>query len=325
MNGDKILVALDASLPSRHAAEAAWRIAATTNCNIEAVSVLNPDAVWDFIGGTEPGLVAFDTFLSCREQILNQLVAIADSTAAGFEEDSRQRGMPSKCSVIIGDPLEQIANLSKLFDLVIVGHSIRKLPAELTHSTFARLSLAQQVAHECAAPLLVVQHPGANWSATTILISPDHINELYISEMVGFSRALNIDPEVLLLCTGVGEAGWVDLIRDLRAANPDLAEVTIGTIPWQVGPLWSMQSYWDVPVTHPFHFEQTTVPVIPTRKVGGRRITLFGNSAALWVQHLTEAPAILFFPEENYNKFSWVQAHDTAITGPQPSCFRSGQ
>ncbi len=317
--GNKLLLALDAALPARHAAETVWRIAATTGCAVEAVCVVNPDAVQEFIGGTEPGLVAVDTFLDCREQILNQLRAIADSTAAAFEEDSRQRGMPSKCSVIVGDPLEQLGNLSDRFDLVVVGHGISRLPSELTHSTFAKLSLAEQIAHSSTAPLLVVQQPGASWNATTILLSPDHINELYITETLGFSRALDVDPEILLLCSGVGEEGWVDLTHDLRQANPDLKDVTIGTIPWQIGPLWSLQSYWDVPSPHPFHLEHTTIPVIPTRKVGERRITLFGNSVTLWVRYLTEAPAMLFFPEERSGRFSWSQLQDSVITGPKPA------
>lgn len=317
-NDNKLLLALDASLPARHAAEAAWRIAATTDCGIEAVCVVNPDAVWDFIGGTEPGLVPFGSYLPCYEEIVNQLVGMADKTAAAFEDDSRQRGMPSRCSVITGDPLEQIAILSKQFDLVVVGHGIRSLPKELTHSTFARLSLAEQIAHECTAPLLVVQQPGAAWNASTILVSPDHINERYISEMVAFSQALNIDPEVLFLCSGVGEEGWVDLTRDMRRANDDLKGVTIGTIPWQIGPLWEIQSYWDVPTTHPFHFEETTIPIIPTRKIGERRITLFGNSVTLWVRQLTGAPAVFFFPEEHCGNFTWKLEHHSVITGPKP-------
>lgn len=298
MKSNRILVAVDSSKPSRSAAEAAWHIAEKTGCTVEAVMVINPETVWDFLGGREPGFVGLSKYLPAYERILDQMIRLADITAENYEAEAAKRGIAGKFHVIVGDPLDQLAKLSHNVVLVVSGHKPRPQPLQPAQSCFVKLSLAEQLAEHCAAPLLVVQRPPSSWRASTILMCAEHVNENYLSSVVTLSRLLSLDPEILCLCTGSNEEGWADLTKDLRKANPTLQDVTIGVTLGQSNSLWASNSYWSVPEDHPIHEESGTLIVVPTRKIEGRCITMFGNSSALWIHSVSHAPALLLFPEE---------------------------
>lgn len=298
MKNTRILVAVDSSQASKYAAEAAWKIAEHTGCTADAIMVINPETIWDFIGGKQPGFVGLDSYFPAYEKILDQMIRLADTVAENYEADAAKRQIRGKFQVVVGDPRDQIARLSHNVALVVTGHMPRPEAEIVNQSSFVKLSMAEQLANDSAAPLLVVQRPPSTWKSSTILMCPDHINENYLSDVVGLSRQLSLDPEILCLCTGANEEGWVELTKDLREANPVLQDVTIGVTMAQSNPLWATDSYWSAPTDHPIHMRDSTVLVVPTRKIENRRITMFGNPSELWVRFVSEPPAVMFFPEE---------------------------
>lgn len=304
MDNNRILVAVDASLASRYAAEAAWKIGLSTGCVVEGVCIINPDTVWDFLGGRQPGIVSFDTYFPAYERIVDQLVRLADTVAENFQTGAESLGVKSTFSVIVGDPLEKLSRLSSSVAMVVTGHTVRQEQEELRQSSFLKLSMAEQLALQCSAPLLVVQKSPADWKSSTIFVAADHINETYLTEALSFSRQVLLDPEILCLATGINEEAWDDMVKDLRKANPALQDVAIAVAPAQPDRLWANSSYWSIPTEHPIHMEESTVLTIPTRRIEDRCITMFGNSAAMWVHNVSAPPAILLFPEEFTTKIN---------------------
>jgi nucleotide-binding universal stress UspA family protein len=136
----KILVAVDGSAPSLHAAKMALEIAQATGATLTAVYSVPPVAL--------PGEVPFT--------IVNDVVK-AD-TARGqtlLQEVLKELGTPTAQAMLLeGSPAEKIAETAETqdFDLVVVGSRGRNAVARLFLG-----SVADRLVHICKKPVLVVR------------------------------------------------------------------------------------------------------------------------------------------------------------------------
>ncbi len=136
----KILVAVDGSAPSLHAAKMALELALATGATLTVATSVTPVAL--------PGEVPFT--------VVNDVVK-AD-VARGNQvlvDVLRQLGEPSvRTMQLEGSPAERIAEVAEAegFDLVVVGSRGRNAVARLIVG-----SVADRLVHICKKPVLVVR------------------------------------------------------------------------------------------------------------------------------------------------------------------------
>ncbi len=135
----KVLVAVDGSPPSLHAAKMALQLAKATGAELTVAYSVPPVAL--------PGEVPFT--------IVND-VAKADTTRGQHLLDDmlKELGGPAQVVLLEGAPAERIAEIAETqgFDLVVVGSRGRNAVARLFLG-----SVADRLVHICKMPVLVVR------------------------------------------------------------------------------------------------------------------------------------------------------------------------
>ncbi len=299
MNKMSILLALSGSEQSYEAAQLAWKLAGQTDANVVAQHVVDTRSAWALLGNDKPGLVGSGLYVAAYETLCNSLRELAKKLADKYEDMAGAEKIKSDCVIDEGNPVHEICSRAKGHDLVICGHApTRTKPVERDRSRYLRLSVAEGLALECPRPLLVVQERWQPWKALKILISVDHLNIEYVDACLRTASLLGLKPQLVCLATGVHEESPQNLIRDLRKAHTELASIEIEVALFGDFTVDENSSLWSHrPVRVELDAYSDSLVVIPTREIGGKRITIFGSSPELFIQHLT-LPNMLFYPEE---------------------------
>ncbi len=297
MNKMSILLALSGSEQSYEAAQLAWTLAAEVEATVTAQHVVDTQSAWALLGNDKPGLIGSGLYIAAYETLCNSLKDLAAKLAEKYEQMNGADKLNSTCLVDEGDPVHEICKRANEHDLVIVGHAPTVAKAS-GYKKFSKASVAEGLANYCSKPLLVVQKRPEAWKYLKILVSVEHLNLEYILSCLCNAHRLNLKPQLVCLATGVHEEKPQNIIRDLREAHKELADVEIevalfGDFAAQQGSsLWSHQ-----PIRVELDAYTDSLVVVPTREIGGKRITIFGSSPEMFVEYLT-LPTILFFPEE---------------------------
>lgn len=292
-----ILLALSGSEQSYEAAQLAWNMAASVDATVTAQHVVDTQSAWELLGNAKPGLIGSGLYIAAYETLCGSLKTLAGKLAEKYEHMDGANKIGSTCIIDEGDPIHEINSRAKEHDLVVVGHA----PTVVKPSgwkKFSKASVAEGLSNSCSKPLLVVQRRPEPWKSLKILVSIDHINIEYILSCLCNAQRLNLKPELVCLATGVHEENPKDIICNLRKAHAELADVEIevalfGDFAAHEGAsLWSHQ-----PIRVELDAYADSLVVVPTREIGGKRITIFGSSPEMFIEYLN-LPAILFFPEE---------------------------
>lgn len=296
MKGQSILLALSGSRQSRFATEICWKLARQLGAKITAHHVVDSHSAWEFLGHENPGFLPSAKYLEAYQELLSSLFCLGEELAASYANEAKAEGIDDICIVDEGNPITEICRRASNHKMVVIGHKSNR--NQQPRSQFQRLSVAESLAHDCPRPLLVVQDDCREWSSLSIMISLDHINEVYINSCLDMAQALNLKPTLLCLTGGVNEEAPEDLVKDLREANPRLVDVQIALTPAQKDIAVQVE-HWYAPKG--MNFDRTlwdnTLIVIPTRMVAGERLTVVDSSPSMFVRYLT-LPSILLWPEE---------------------------
>ena len=297
MKGKSILLALSGSRQSHYAAEVCWQLARKLGSTITAHHVIDSHSAWEFLGHENPGFLASQKYLDVYQELVSKLFVLGEELAQKYAEEAKVLGVDDACIIDEGDPIKQICKRAVDHKMVIIGHR-PSTSKQVLSSQFQRLSLAESLAHECPRPLLIVQDECQQWTSLSIMVSLDHINELFINSSLDMAEALGLRPALLCLTGGANEETPENLVRDLRQANERLERLPIALVPAQKELSVSVDQ-WYAPDDLPFEKQLWDNPlmVIPTRMIAGERITVFDGSPAYFVRYLT-LPSIMLWPEE---------------------------
>ncbi len=298
------LVALSASEQSRNAAELCWLLAERANAKVLAQHVIDTQAAWEIFGNDRPGFIGSGPYVAAHEQLLGLLRSLGKDLISVYDVYASGHPIESQSVMDEGNPVREICRRAADSDLVIIGHrpSMFEEPEDERRLEM-RFSLAESLAHECPCPLLVTQEPCKPWSDMRIISSMDHLNEMYIRACYKLASSLSLKAELAVLATGTHEQEKGDFISDFKQANTDLSElpVYVKRISNQIFSE-SKSAWWAEEADLEWNALPDTLMIIPTRKFGDRRITLFGASPAFFVRHLS-LPSILLWPEEYTDRF----------------------
>lgn len=295
MKGKSILLALNGSQQSRFAAEACWNLAKKLEAHVTAQHVVDSHSAWDFLGHEKPGFLVADDYLFAYKELVASMFDISERLADAYADEFETQGIDGEFVVDQGNPITEICRRAANYKLVVIGH---RSYISRRQSRMHNLSVAEELAHDCPRPLLVVQGVCKEWSSLSIVISPDHINEVFINSCIDMAESLKLPAVLLCLTGGVHEEEPASLIADLRASNSRLADLHIALIPAQQNLNTSITN-WSIPENAPFDENLWSNPLmtIPTRMIGGERLTVFDSSPSKFVSRLN-LPSILMWPEE---------------------------
>lgn len=315
MKGKSILLALSGSQQSRFAAEVCWRISKRLGTSITAQHVVDSHSAWKFLGHERPGFLESSRYLSDYQILCKSLFCLGEELAASYSQMARKEGVNEICLVDEGNPITEICRRALSHNLVVIGHRPHTISRENPRSQFMRLSIAESLAHDCPRPLLVIQGNCPQWKNLAIMISIDHINELFINSCLDMAAALDLKPALICLAGGPREEAPRKFISDIRKANERLADVPIAISPLSDQALANVE-FWDSQdEAIPENWDKTLI-VIPTREIGGQRLTVVNSSPALFVRHLT-LPGILMWPEEYRFSLADADAKNEGALSPK--------
>ncbi len=298
MKGRSLLLALSGSQQSHFAAQVCWRLRQQLGTGIMAQHVVDTHSAWEFIGHESPAFLESTRYLTEYQNLCKSLFCLGEELSASYLEEAKSRGIDSLAVVDEGNPITEICRRAADHTMVVIGHRPNSVARENPRSQFMRLSIAESLAHDCPRPLLVVQGNCPEWKNLAIMISIDHINEIFINSCLDTATTLGLQPALVCLAGGPHEERPAQFVDDIRKANPRLARVPIAVSPLTENVLLSTMEAWDSADTDisPEDWDKTLI-VIPTREIGGQRLTVVDSSPSLFVRYLT-LPSILMWPEE---------------------------
>ncbi len=312
MKGRSVLLALSGSQQSKFAAELCWSMANKLGAEVTAQHVIDSHSAWEFLGHEKPGFLDSEKYLTEYQSLSASLFGLGEDLAAAYAAESTAHAQSPLCIVDEGNPVSKICERALSNDLVVIGHRPTGLSSgQNPRSQFWRLSMAEALAHDCPRPLLVVQEPVTSWQTLAVMTSTEHINELFINSCLDMATALQLQPALLCL-SGCQDLKPVEFMRALRDANPRLETVPIAITDEASEEIVDESLLWSVslPETVP-EIAGSTLIVIPTREIGGHRVTVLGSSPSSFIRFLN-LPSILLWPEEYIFSFAAATKKNTA-------------
>lgn len=299
MSQFSILYGLSGSEASKQAAELAWKVAEFSGGRVDAHHVIDSRAVWELLRNDKPGFIGSGPYVAAYDELTKQLRSIADKLCQKYEACTEEKPVAGQIFIEEGNPIELISKKSQNYDLVVVGHQPREAPGSGARKHYVRFAVAEGLAHECPTALLVIQGLVKEWKSLTVLVSVDHINYKFIEACIKFAGLMKIAPKVVALDSGVNEMPADKFAADLRKALPDLADIPVerfdvsGMTVEQRAGLWQREE-----IELDWAPDADTLLVLPTRRSGSERLTVFDTAPDLFVRNLT-LPSILMWPEEH--------------------------
>lgn len=299
MHFDSILVAIDGAQHSRYAAEVAWKLNKLTGASVTAIHVVDTKESDKLVNPEHAGFLTRAQYKGSLERIHSEMTLLGTALMEAYSRAAKENHVPSKTILAEGAPYQSICEHAQSFDLVVIGHiAATKDDVRLERRHRTRFSLAEGLAHGCPTPLLVVEAlPKSFWYNTmSTLISTDHVSTAFLDRALQIATELSVRPN--LICTGAraNREPALELIDDLRSANPQLRNIPIRV---------KDQDEWNVDITardwtSNFATGQTDGPellMVPTREVGGERITVLDSDPSMLVR-FASVPGLLLVPED---------------------------
>jgi nucleotide-binding universal stress UspA family protein len=282
---NSLLLALDGSEQSLHAAEFAWQLAKASKAKVVAQTVVDSSATWKLIAPGEPGLIGSGPYVMAHESIKAALHTIADALVVSYETRAKGTGVQSQSVIDEGDIVEEILKRANDHDLVIIGHR-RSRTNERTgrQRGFSPYSVTEEVAHYCPKPLLIVQHKQLPWKSARLVVSPETFNTTTLNAFLEFTAPYAIPLQIY--CIGSDET-INKLLSQVRASVSKSKNITV---------LAYDPSEGDDPFDCAVDVNAEALLVITTTGKKERQ-TCAGTSLASFVRYLTPA-TILILPAE---------------------------
>lgn len=300
MNEQSILLGLSGSEQSRNAAEVAWLMAKRLNAKVVCEHVIDKHGIWEMLRSDTPGFVGGGKYIEIFDSIIDSLEDLAKKLATEYDAAAKFAGVKSICETKLGNPIQVLVADAKKHDIVIVGHlpSFRR-SQERPMGNYIRHSIAEGVAHESSVPVMIVQSEPVPWDGMTIVSEVDHINSNYIRSCLKLSRLLGLKPSIELWGTGLREEEPAELRDNLWQQIPETqnAEIEIEYFGGHAA-VERKDLFHGDDVTQAALLPSETLFVLPTRGIGGERISVFGIEPEEFIRSLA-LPCLLLWPEDH--------------------------
>lgn len=287
-----ILLSVDGSIYTVHAANLCFRIANVANASVTAHHVIDTNGAAEFIMREPSGYVSSKEYRSVYNYLCKSLWSIGHQLQNRYLVEAAKHGVNSDFAMEEGDPVTALCDRARAFDLVVIGHrrqQSKEVVEGVEGTSIARKSFAESMSHECEVPLLIVQDDTQSWETMSIFVSLDHLNENYIDACLDLAPLLNLKPVIVCISPSVQEDAAAGITSDMRKANKRLENIEVQ--------FSTFERLADSQAQAADTVRELSLPVIPTREVAGVRLSLLDISTSAFVHYLS-SPSILLLPEE---------------------------
>lgn len=297
MSKHSIMVALNGSEQSRHAAELAWFLAQKLDATVTAEHVIDTRSTWEILRSDTPGFIGSGPYVLAYDQLVQSLRSLSDKLCTKYEAMADGAGVKGSVEVKEGNPVSILAKDGLEHNLVVLGHvpsGTRAIERERSH--YVRHSIAAGVAHECSVPVLIVQSKPTNWEVMSIVSEIDHINVSYIRSCLKLALLLGLRPRLEFWGTGKREEKPADFKKNITEEIPELKGMEIDVEYFGGDSATDRKSF----ITSEGRENETAecLFVLPTRAIANRRITVLDMEPDEFIHSLT-LPCLLLWPEDH--------------------------
>jgi len=225
-----ILVALDGSRDAFNASEAAWKLARANKAKVMALSVVDTQSIWDFLGHKLSGLIGSGPYISAFESIHLSMRNIADSLLMAFEARSQGFGIETEIGISEGNLAEVVLKHGENHDLIIMG---RRAKFNSGNHTIYRTSLSEKVAAASKVPVMMVSSEPRRWTTARFIFNSETLDRQQLFQFFHLAEELKLKTE--LFCTDDSADENAQLIREYCSKEvPVLShDATYGDESWE--------------------------------------------------------------------------------------------
>lgn len=281
------LLALDGSQEAMYAAEIAWQLAELENGKVVAQTVVDSQAIWQYVGKDLPGIIGNSPYLAAYEAINSALRSVAETLLKAY--DSRAQGHKIESETVLdeGNTVAQIVKRAAEHSLVVIGHrgyhrneSERQDPLYFPH-----YSLAEHLAYYCPKPLLIIQDKPQQWKIARLVVSSTTYDNDCLNFFLNLTKTLKLSREIFC----IDEVESCDkFVTEMRKSIPASENVHVKTKPEEEG-----DSPWECAVDVP----ATTLLIVTTQVSDEGRKNCEGKDLGDTLAKV-RLPALLILPEQ---------------------------
>jgi nucleotide-binding universal stress UspA family protein len=292
-----ILVAVDGSKDAMNASEAAWMLAKANKSKILAMSVIDTQSIWDFMGQKLAGLIGSGPYVAAYESIYNSMKAISDALLMAFESRSQGHGIQTETIITEGNLAETLLKHGESHDLIVMG---RRDKTPSGNRTLIRTSLSEKLAQASTTPVLMVSSEPRRWKTARFIFDSQSFDRQQVLQFFELAKVLKLQPE--LFCTDENVEESRKRIKEYCATPAPIFshDSTYGDESWQSA----------IDVT------SSTLMIISTCERGGERCLGNGPNIGKFMHTMPMLSFVLFPPkqEATQNAKSKLQASETLAT-----------
>lgn len=306
-----ILLSVDGSVYTVHAANLCFRIANLANATVTAHHVVDTEGAREFVMREPCGFVSSKEYLSVFKYLCKSLWSLGHQLQNRYLVEAAKHGISSEFAMEEGNPVNALCDRARAFDLLVIGHRQQKranICEANSSKSITRKSFAESMSHQCQVPLLIVQDDTQSWKTLAVYVSLEHLNERYINACLDLAQLLNLEPVIVCVAPELKQKTANNLISDFKTANRRVENVEVQ--------FSTFDSLADTQGQADDNVRDLSLPVIPTREVAGIRLSLLDISTSAFVHYLS-SPSILLLPEE-YLDYKANENHITEIKGQAP-------
>ncbi len=279
-----ILLPLDGSQASMHAADVACLLSKRLGASLVAQSVVDSHAVWGYLSPDLPGIIGSGPYMAAREQLMSGLRGIAEALMHAFEARACGKEVTVECVIDEGHVGEEIAARASQHDLLVMGHHKQTNRSRARAMRTQSFSLCATVAQETTCPMLIIQEKLSEWISARLILSPLSYSRELVVTFLAFARALKLEPEIVCIGDGTQVDKTLALLREQLAEAVDVS-VTLHN-PNEVDGPWECAT--DVP--------KSTLLALSTYEANDMRLTCASTAIAEFVQDLSTKSALILPP-----------------------------
>lgn len=296
MSDSSILLELDGSAQARYAAEVAWSIGKTINCNVDAQHVVDSLAAWDFLSFDIAGFIGSGPYFEAHETMRDCLTKVGKNLIEVYMQLAKKNSVEGEPYLDEGSTIREICFRAKDYGLVVMGHQPTGMqtPGE-DKRKLPRRSITEALTHYVPRPLLLVQDRCRLWSKARILLGGQTVPKETLLACWQFINALSIEPYVRLLFNVEKGASMDRTSPDGMRAADDLTKL----LPDLPGKNIDAKSVPDINefLREDAEKEGDILLIIPVIEREGRRVTAFGITPEEMVRYLNHPAALFYMPE----------------------------
>lgn len=298
----KLLLALSGTKQALFASKLAFKLAEKTEASVTAQHVIDTFTSWEMLKNDEPGMIGTSLYNEAFFNLKKSLKNIANELCATWKTFAQRESVDFDFFIDEGNPVKSICKRAQSYDLVIVGHRRRCIEeTEIDPWHGVKYTVAEGLAHDCSAPLLIIQNAVEElWKRVVVVISAEHINFEFLRACSGMAKILGARAEVRCFYEEGKEQTVRNMLSDIFDVYPDLASMEI-----RVGHIEDAELKISENLNH-------SLLVLPTRIVDGKRVSILGEPAELFVRRLS-LPAILLWPEESAYSIEKMEPYEDTI------------